>query len=89
MSEIVFVSDAVEGTSVNLDGESLQKEQKEKHQRLWKWTRGVDRTEMRKEEKRLRCALLSGSAWSTERKYHLGEKIKVLTRYRPIVLELI
>ena len=62
--EIFIVSDAVEGTFVNLDGESLQKEQKEKHQREWKWTRGVDQTEVRKEEKRLRCALLNGSAWS-------------------------
>ena len=29
----------------------------------------TDRTEVRKEEKRLRCALLNGSAWSTEKKY--------------------
>ena len=29
----------------------------------------VDRNEMRKEEKNLRCAMLNGSAWSTERKY--------------------
>ena len=57
--EIINVSDAVEGTFVNLDGKSIQ-EQKGK---------GVDRKEMRKEEKNLRCALLDGSAWSTERKY--------------------
>ena len=43
---------------------SLQKDQQQKHQKEWKWTRGVDQTEMRKEEKRLRCALLNGSAWS-------------------------
>ena len=67
--EIIILSDAVEGTSVNLDGGSLQKEQKEIHQRKWKRTKGVNRTEMRKEEKRLRCALLNGSAWSTERKH--------------------
>ena len=66
--ETIIASDAVEGILVNLDGGSFQTEQKEKHQRNWKWTQGVDRTEMRKEEKRLRCALLNGSAWSTERK---------------------
>ena len=60
--EIIIVSDAVEGTLVNLDGKILQEEQKEKHQRKWKRSKGVDRTEMRKEEKRLRCALLHGSA---------------------------
>ena len=67
--EIIIVSGAVEGTFVNLDGGSLQKDQKQKHQRKWKWTKGVDRTEMRKEEKRLRCALLNVLAWSTEKKY--------------------
>ena len=36
--EIIIVSDAVEGTFVNLDGGSLQKEQKEIHQRKWKRT---------------------------------------------------
>ena len=30
---------------------------------------GEDRTEMQKEAKLLRCTLLNGSAWSTERKY--------------------
>ena len=54
---------------MDLDGKSLQEEQKETHQRKWKRSKGVDRTEMRKEEKRLRCALLDGSAWSTEKKY--------------------
>ena len=67
--EIIIVSDAVEGTFVDLDGEVIREEQKEKHQREWKRSKGVDRTEMRKEEKRLMCALLKGSAWSTERKY--------------------
>ena len=67
--EIIVVSDAVEGTFVNLDGKSLQVKQMEKHQRKWKRIKGVDRTEMRKEEERLRCTLLKGSAWSTERKY--------------------
>ena len=60
--EIIIVSDAVEGTFVDLDGKSLREEQKEKHQREWKRSKGVDRTEMRKEEKRLRCALPNGSA---------------------------
>ena len=61
-AEIIIVSDAVEGTFVDLDGKSLREEQKEKHQREWKRSKGVDRTEMRKEEKRLRCALPNGSA---------------------------
>ena len=66
--EIIVVPDALEGTFVDLDGKSLQEEQKEKHQREWKRSTGVDRTEMRKEEKRLRCAWLNGSTWSTEKK---------------------
>ena len=37
--EIIVVSDAVEGTFANLDGGSIQKEQKEKHQRKWKRTK--------------------------------------------------
>ena len=37
------------------------REQKEKHQREWKRSKGVDRTDMRNEEKRLRCALLNGT----------------------------
>ena len=72
--EIINVSDAVEGTFVNLDGKSLQEEQKEKYQNKWKRSKGVDRNEMRKEEKNLRCALLNGSAWSTERKYTIRYK---------------
>ena len=35
----------------------------------WRQPKGADRTEMRKEAERLRCTLLNGSAWSTERKY--------------------
>ena len=46
--EIIIVSDAVEGTFVDLDGKSLQEEQKEKHQRKWKRSKGVDRTEIEK-----------------------------------------
>ena len=65
--EIIIVSDAVEGTLVDLDGKSLQEEQKGKHPRKSEWSKGVDWTEMRKEEKRLRCTLLNGSAWSTEK----------------------
>ena len=46
--EIVIVSDAVEGAFVNLNGKSLQQEQKGKFQREWKRSKGVDRNEMRK-----------------------------------------
>ena len=67
--EIIIMSDAVEGTFVKLDGKSLQEEQKGKYQREWKRSKGVDRNELRKEEKNLRCALLNGSVWSAERKY--------------------
>ena len=35
----------------------------------WRQPKGADTTEMRKEEKRLKCTLLDGSAWSTEKKY--------------------
>ena len=37
--------------------------------RRWKQPKGEDRVEMKKEAKLLRCTLLNGSAWSTERKY--------------------
>ena len=66
--EIITVSDAVGGTFADLDAKSLREEQQDEHYREWKRSRGADRTEMRKEEKRLRCALLNGSAWSTENK---------------------
>ena len=49
-------------------GESLEEEHKGKYQREWKRSKGVDRNEMGKEGKNLRCELLNGSAWSTERK---------------------
>ena len=35
----------------------------------WKQPKGEYRTEMMKEANLLRCTLLNGSAWSTERKY--------------------
>ena len=35
----------------------------------WRQRKGEDKTEMKKEVKLLRCTLLNGSAWSTERKY--------------------
>ena len=54
--EFIFVSDAVECTFADLDGKSLGEEQKDKHYREWKLSKGADRTDMRKEEKRLRCA---------------------------------
>ena len=50
MPKTIIVSDAVGGTKVDLDGRSLQEEQMGKHQRKWKRSKGVDRTEMRKEE---------------------------------------
>ena len=59
----------MKGTFVNLVGRSLQEEQNGKYQREWKLSKGVDRNELRKEEENLRCAVLDGSAWSTERKY--------------------
>ena len=67
--EIIIVSDAVKGTKVDLDGKGLQEKQTEKIPRKWKRPKGDDRTEMRKEVKRLKCTLPNGSAWSTERKY--------------------
>ena len=60
--DIIIVSDAVDGTFADLDGTSFREGQQDKHNREWKRSRGADRTEMRKEEKRLRCALLNGSA---------------------------
>ena len=33
----------------------------------WRQPQGEDRTEMKKEAKLLRCTLLDGSAWSTEK----------------------
>ena len=66
--EIIIVSDVVEGTFVELDGKSLRQEQKEKRQREWKGSRGVDRTETIKKENKLKCALLNVSTWSTEKK---------------------
>ena len=50
------MSDAVEGTYVDLDDKSLRQEHKVKHEREWKRSKGVDRTDMKKEEKRLTCA---------------------------------
>ena len=40
-------------------------------QKVGKQRKGEDRTEMKPESKLLRCTLLNGSAWSTERKYIL------------------
>ena len=67
--EIIIVSDAMEGTLVDLDGKSLQEEQKGRHPRKWELSKWADWTEMRKGEKRLKCTLLNGSAWSTEKKF--------------------
>ena len=67
--KIIVVSDAVRGTKVDFDGKGLQEKHMEKLPRKWKRPKGLDWTEMRKEEKRSRCTLLDGSAWSTEKKY--------------------
>ena len=69
MSKIILVSDAIRGTKVDLDGKGLQVKQMEKIPRKWKRPEGDGRTEMRKDEKRFRCTLQNGSAWSTEKKY--------------------
>ena len=66
--KIIVVSDAVRSTEVDLDGKkSLQEEQMGKRPRKWKRSKGADWTETRKEENRLRCTLLNGSAWSIQR----------------------
>ena len=36
----------------------------------WRQPKGEDRTEMKKEEKRLKRTLLNGSAWSAEVKFN-------------------
>ena len=41
----------------------------EKFPQRWKQPKGEDRSKMKKEAKLLRCTLLNGSVWSTERKY--------------------
>ena len=66
--KIIVVSDAVRGTMVDLDGKGLQVKQVEKIPRKWKRPNGAGWTERRKEEKRLKCTLLNGPAWSTEKK---------------------
>ena len=43
----------------------------------WKQPKGEDRSEMKKDAKLLRCTLLNGSAWSTERKY-MRRKVRYL-----------
>ena len=69
MPKIIIVSVAVGGTKVDLDGKSLREEQMGKLPRKWNRSKGAGWTEMRKEEKRLKCTLLNGSAGSTEKKY--------------------
>ena len=66
--KIIIVSDAVRSTKVDLDGEGLQEKQMDKFPKRWYWPIVAGWTEMRKEEKRLKCTLLDGSAWSTEKK---------------------
>ena len=66
--KITIVSDTVRSTKVDLDGKGLREKQMEKFPKLWKLPNGAGWTDMRKEEKRLNCTLLNGSAWSTEMK---------------------
>ena len=68
VQKIIIVSDAVRSTKVDLDGKGLQEKQMEKFPKKWERPNGVGWTEMRKEEKRLKCTLLNGSAWNTEKK---------------------
>ena len=67
--EIITVSDAVKGTKVDLDGKGHQMKWMKETPKKWRQPKGADWNEMRKEEKRLKCALLNGSAWSTEKKH--------------------
>ena len=69
VSEIIIVSDAVKGTKVDLDGKGQQMKRMKEITKKWRQPKGADRTDMRKEEKRSKCALLNGSACSTEKKY--------------------
>ena len=69
VQKIIVVSDAVRGTKVDLDGKGFQEKQMEELPGKWKPPKGADWTEMRKEETWLKCTLLNGSAWSTEKKY--------------------
>ena len=64
----MIVSDEVKVTRVNFDGKGHQMKRMKEIQKKWRQPKGADRTEMRKEEKRLKCAMLKGSAWSTEMK---------------------
>ena len=41
----------------------------EEFSQRWKHPKGEDRSDMKKGAQVLRCTLLNGSAWSTERKY--------------------
>ena len=41
----------------------------------WSSQKEKDRTEMRKETKLLRCTMLNGSAWSTDRKEKMEEQL--------------
>ena len=66
--KIIIVSDAVRSTEVDLDGKGLQEKQMDKFPKRWYWPIVAGWTEMRKEEKRLKCTLSNGSAWSTEKK---------------------
>ena len=54
---------------MDLDGKGHQMKRMKENSKKWRQPKGADWNEMRKEEKRLKCALLNLSAWSTENKH--------------------
>ena len=53
----------------HLEAQGKESRWAEEISQRWKQPKGEDRAEMKKEAELLRCTLLNGSAWSTERKY--------------------
>ena len=71
------VSDAAEGPQRRTEEGMRMQQEVQIKERTWaeatpqRWNQAgaEDRTEMKKEVKLLRCTLLKGSAWSTEKRY--------------------
>ena len=63
--------EAMDGVDGEVAARSSGKEDRwaEEKPQSWRLPRKEDRTEMEKEAESLRCTLLNGSAWSTEKKY--------------------
>ena len=59
---IIIVSDAVGGTKVDPDGEGHGRKRMKDITKKRKQPKGADWAEMSKEEEKLKCALLKGSA---------------------------